>query len=466
MAKLAVVIGDQSICMGVMGILSSENYEVEAYHDSNHFLELLNQGQRFDLALIDANIPPLGAAKLLRNIQAIDASLPCIAITYSDKETVEFLKQGATDYLLKPFSIDLMFQKISAGLEGREHEKQKSFAKSRKKQVDGFVRGPNKEMQQVYQLLEKVAASNTATVLIQGETGTGKEHIARSIHKLSKRKAKPFVEINASALPADLLESELFGHEAGAFTGAAKRKEGLFSVASGGTLFLDEIGDMDLSMQAKILRALQDRSIRRVGGTEQIPIDIRLLTATHRDLALMVEEGSFREDLFYRLNVIPIHLPPLRERQDDIDVLSTYFVEEFAKESEKIIRSISPSALLALRSYAWPGNIRQLRNVLERAVLLECHTEQLELVDLQNVSADFSAEREISLEPETQGFLEQSIRIGANIPLDFIEKAHIKAVLEGNRWNKLKAAEILGIDRSTLYNKLKKYEIVKTKKQV
>lgn len=304
-----------------------------------------------------------------------------------------------------------------------------------------FVQGPNVAMKKLFENLEKVAISGSSTVVIYGETGTGKEVIAQQIHYLSKRRDAPFIAVNATTLSPELLESELFGHEAGAFTSANKTKKGLIEAAEGGTLLLDEIGEMDLAIQAKLLRVLQEHQIRRVGGVDTIPVNVRLIAATNRDLQEAVKEGRFRQDLFYRLNVLPLWLPPLRHRLDDVETLALYFVKKLNKELSRDVKGIEPDALQLLQSHSWPGNIRELRNVIERAMLMECEGAML---TMDNLKLEGSHEAGVSS------------LLGAHVPLELVEREHIAAVLKTTGGNKFQAAKILGIDRTTLYNKLKK----------
>ncbi|SCA64365.1 Acetoacetate metabolism regulatory protein AtoC [Chlamydiales bacterium SCGC AB-751-O23] len=326
-----------------------------------------------------------------------------------------------------------------------------------------FVFAKDSKMKKVFEDLKVIAASNALTVFVHGETGTGKELIAHEIHNFSNRIEQSFVEINITALPPELLESELFGHEAGAFTGAKEVKKGLFEVADKGTLFLDEIGDMDLSMQAKILRALQERKIRRVGGTKQIPVDIRLITATNKDLVKEVQNGSFRRDLFYRLNVVSLYLPPLRERGSDIEVLALHFIQHFNKQFGRHVSRISSEALDILLTYSWPGNIRELRNMLEHTLLLECKGETLGARDLKfSTTAHYGEHGDNLVEvlqekPEEKQINTESLAV--EVPLWEVEKAHIRKILKFTQGNKNKAAKILQIDRTTLYNKLRKYDL-------
>lgn len=455
--RILVVDDEPSICASLSELLSSKGYEVVTVEDATSCLELLRGKRGFNCVLLDVQLPDMNGLDALEKLKQRSPELPVIMITGqgSVPQSVEAMQKGALDYVMKPFNVNELLARIQNAIDTQDLKEQVGLLK---KQVTAdwdkqYVVGPNRSMQQVFDRVELVARSDSTTVFIHGETGTGKEVIARKIHQMSARQNRPFVEVNATALTAELLESELFGHEEGSFTGASGTKKGLFEVASGGTLFLDEIGDMDLLMQAKILRAIQERKIRRVGGTEQIEVDIRLITASNRNLDQAVKEGTFREDLYYRLNVVPIVLPPLRERRDDIETLLRHYIDIFNKEFGKQVTDISTDALEALENYAWPGNVRELRNLLERTMLLETHGSTLELSHLKFGVGIVSRPIEGGSSPVAEGIL------GSKVPLEEVEKQHIARVLESTKGNKNQAAIILGIDRTTLYNKLKKYQI-------
>ncbi|MCH1429300.1 MAG: sigma-54 dependent transcriptional regulator [Chlamydiales bacterium] len=385
--------------------------------------------------------------------------LPFIVVSKKEGSTA-FLEENpslVSRFMLYPFDNKSLEYLIN---EQVKHSVKKELTKEHKHSLV-FAKGS--KMEKVFEDLKVIAKSNALTVFIHGETGTGKEVIAREIHNFSKRVKNPFVEINVTALPPELLESELFGHEAGAFTGAKEVKKGLFEVADKGTLFLDEIGDMDLSMQAKILRALQERKIRRVGGTKQIPVDIRLITATNKNLVKEVQAGYFRRDLFYRLNVVSLYLPPLRERGKDLEALAHHFIKHFNKQFGRHVKKISPEALETLRGYSWPGNIRELKNMLEHTLLLECNGEELGAQDLKFSTTAHYGEYGDNLSKVLQDDKLKVVKAQEN-PQEpkamwEVEKEHIKKVLSFTKNNKNKAAKILQIDRTTLYNKMRKYEI-------
>ncbi|MFT4551664.1 MAG: DNA-binding NtrC family response regulator [Chlamydiales bacterium] len=462
--KVLIIDDEISILASLSVLFTGVGYEVFQADSASAALGLLKDRKGLchnpELILLDVHLPDSNGLILFEEIKKISNDSRVIFMTAFGNvpQAVEAIRKGASDYVLKPFSVDELLFRVSKVLESKSLKEQVNFLseKSRHDLESKYVFGPNKAMAKIYESLDIIAKSASTTVFIYGETGTGKEIIAQRIHELSERRKKPFVEVNATALTAELLESELFGHEAGSFTGATQTKKGLFEFASGGTLFLDEIGDMDLTMQAKILRALQERKIRRVGGTDFIEVDIRLITATNKNLEEAVSEGTFREDLYYRLNVVPINLPPLRERKDDIESFVRHFIAVFNKEFGRHVQDIAPDALKDLCNYPWPGNVRELRNVIERTLLLECHEGLLKVEHLRFLLGEMISQR-ISAKPGLP--ISVSNKIGENFPLESIEREHIEGVLKANSGNKNQAAQILGIDRTTLYNKLKKYSV-------
>lgn len=463
--KILVVDDDETICFTLRSIFKSQGYEVQEARSGEQALEFFKgkKGKTYrpEVALVDVRLPDMDGLQVMESIKDFSPETCVLIITgYGTvKHSVDAMQRGASDYVLKPFNVDEITLRVNRALKSRKLSEQAEFLGRQSGGGDWdskYSVGPNARMQKLYQTINRVAKSGTTTVFIHGETGTGKEVIARRVHLLSDRANKPFVAINATALTPELLESELFGHEEGSFTGATRAKKGLFEVADGGTLFLDEIGDMDLLMQAKVLRAIQERAIRRVGGTEDIPVDLRFITATNKDLEKAVAAGEFREDLYYRLMVVPVELPPLRERKDDIESLVRHFVKMFNTQFGGKIADIEPAAFEALRDYAWPGNVRELRNLLERTILLECDGPVLKLEHLQ------AADKRLSSGPRPPlnlGNGEKDELIGQRVSLEVVEREHIEKVLNSTDGNKNKAAQILGIDRTTLYNKLKKYQM-------
>ncbi len=381
MNKILIVEDERSMrdLLGLM--LRKEGYQVDAAESAENAEERLRAGGPFDLVITDISMPGKSGLDLLRHCRRVAPDTAVVLMTaFGSKETaIEALNQGAAYYVEKPFDLDEMKIVVRKTLDQQRLELENADLKQQNRSLRAELRGQYRfeglvgrsaKMRAIFQLIERVATTGS-TIMIQGESGTGKELIARAIHYNSGRGEKPFVSINCGALPDELLESELFGHMKGSFTGATATKKGLFEVAHGGTIFLDEIGETSPAMQIKLLRVLQERRIRRVGGTEEIDVDVRVITATNQDLDAMVREKRFREDLFYRINVIPIRMPALREKPEDIPPLAEHFLEKYRSAMGKEIRGISEEAMERLEGYPWPGNVRELENVIERAVALE-----------------------------------------------------------------------------------------------
>ncbi|WP_029910064.1 sigma-54-dependent transcriptional regulator [Pelobacter seleniigenes] len=401
-----------------------------------------------DLVLLDLKMKRMDGMEALVEIHQHKPELPVIIITAfsSVENAVAAMKQGAFDYVTKPVDSDALRMTVKRALDFKSLEQENLSLRQRLGETFdlGNLIGSSQPMQELAETLALVAPSD-ATVLITGESGTGKELVAGAVHHNSRRKDAPFIKVNCAALHENLLESELFGHEKGAFTGAAEQRKGRFELADRGTLFLDEIGDMSPTTQAKILRVLQEGEFERLGGSTTIKVDVRLLAATHKDLEQMVAAGSFRQDLFFRLSVVPLHLPPLRERTMDIPALAEHFLHRYSHKNRKDIRSIQADAMEALLAYQWPGNIRELENAIERAVIL-CLEEKIALQHLpQQVRQAFA---------ETT---ERPFAIRPGLTLKDMEKELILSTLRQTGENRTKAAEILGITRQTLQNKLKEY---------
>ena len=456
MSEFVLIIDDvENVRTSLKKILEKNEYNVKEASNGTEALKVLSRKgkNRFipDIILLDVHLPDIDGLDLLEKIKKILPETPVIIITGHGTiaQSVNAIKRGASDYILKPFNIEELILRINRIRETNRLQEHVGYLSDYANKERSCVWGSNNIMKGIRARLNVVAESKATTVLIYGETGTGKEVIARTIHGLSNRKNKPFVAVNATALSRGLLESELFGHEEGAFTGAAKLKKGLFEVAEGGTLFLDEIGDMDMGIQAKVLRALEDHTIRRVGGVVEIPVNIRIIFATNKNLEEKVQNGDFREDLYYRLSVIPLSLPPLRDRKEDIEVLAYHFVCFFNNEFKRHVKKIAPMALNAMMKYSWPGNVRELRNMIERAILLECDGEILNKSHLL-----FNG----ILKRKRCG--KNKICLGEHLTLDIIEREHIEGVLSSFGGNKNQTAKILGIDRTTLYNKLRKYQLI------
>jgi two-component system response regulator PilR (NtrC family) len=369
--RLLVVDDEQSMREWLTIALSQDGFEVESAATGEEALKVLERTPA-DLALVDLRMPGLDGLETLRRIKQVDETASVVIMTaYATAETaVQALKEGAYDYIIKPFKVDELRHLVQKALEERrlrhENERLRGLIQGR----FGNLIGKSPKIQEVFSTIERIGDSK-ATVLITGESGTGKELAAKAIHYNSSRAAQPFVAVNCGAIPQELMESELFGHVKGAFTGAVAAKQGLFEVADGGTLFLDEVSELPLHLQVKLLRVLEEPEIRPVGGVRSVRVDVRIIAATNRDLSQAVGGRVFREDLFYRLNVISLHLPPLRERRDDIPLLVRHFLDKFAAAGTTPAKDISPEALSALERYAWPGNVRELENVIERAVTLE-----------------------------------------------------------------------------------------------
>jgi DNA-binding NtrC family response regulator len=414
-----------------------EGYDVATAENASDALTLLAE-RKWDLALLDIKMRGTDGIELQRRIHDIDPDLTVIMMTgYASVETaVAALKNGAYDYVTKPLDPDEIAHLVKNALSHREAREENIRLKETVAEATRppELVGQGTAMSRVFDAIETVASTD-ATVLITGESGTGKELVARAIHSASNRRFHPLVVIHCGALTETLLESELFGHEKGAFTGAQYRKKGKFEIAEGGTVFLDEIGDISLKTQTDLLRVLQEREITRVGGNQVIKVDFRIVAATNRNLEQAVEDGKFRPDLFYRLNVFRIELPALRERREDIPLLVDHFVRKFSLAMNKKITRVSPAAMSLLQQYPWPGNVRELENAVERAMVVAQEPEIRE--------QDFT--------------LKTKVTNGDVKTLDDIERAHILRVLEECNWNQTRAAEVLDIDRVTLHHKLKRY---------
>jgi len=430
-------------------LIAGWGYAVSEADDGQAAIDAVHR-RHFDLVLMDIRMVRVSGIEALEEIRQINPAIPIILMTaYASVETaVEALKKGAYDYLTKPLDFDELRLVLERGLEHTQLKEENLLLKERlgiRFDRRNLI-GRSEPMTKLLDLVAQVAPSE-ATVLICGESGTGKEIIASAIHYNSLRKQGPFVKINCAAITETLLESELFGHEKGAFTGADRRKEGKFRQANGGTILLDEVSEMSLSMQVKLLRVLQEREITRVGGEEVIPIDVRVITATNRDLVRDIAAGRFREDLYYRLNVVTLQVPPLRERREDIPLLAVHFLKEFAEKNHKEIKGFSPKALDRMLRYSWPGNVRELMNTVERGVVLS-RSDYLEESDLSPVLL------EKSFQEENEG----TTADGSS--LEGVEKTTILKTLKEASGNKSEAARRLGITRRTLHQKLRKYGLM------
>jgi len=456
MERILIVDDEAFIRENLERILAEDGYRPLSAADGDEALRQVSEAE-VDLVLLDLNLGPRSGLELLAALRDIDPELLVIIITgYGTVESaVEALKMGAYDYIKKPFKADAIRLIVKLALETRSLRREVRHLRRESKglPVDLEMIGTSPAMMQVYHQVREVAKHETATVLITGESGTGKELVARAVHDLSRRKERPFVEINCGSLPFNLLETELFGHERGAFTDAKSRKIGLFEEAAGGTIFLDEIGEMDMGLQVKLLRVLEDRRIRRLGGTRNIAIDARVVAATNRDLKRAIASREFREDLYYRLNVFPIHLPPLRERREDIPPLLDHFLKRFSREFHKTIREVSRDALDLLMRYHWPGNVRELRNLVERI----CIMQQDEVIRPECLPKEIFGEVPRRLEgvpPEIPSAGIDLEKLVENLERELIGKA-----LTATGGNVAKTARLLNVARGTLRYKLEKYRL-------
>lgn len=431
-------------------VLQEEGYEVAEASDGTGAIRAVEQ-EPFDLILLDIRMPGMDGIEALMDIRKVSPYVPVLMMTAyaSVKTAVEALKAGAFEYLIKPLDIDELKVLIEKALEHYHLREENLALKERLGDRFDFSKmiGKSSKMVELFDLLAQVAPTD-ATVMILGESGTGKELVANALHHNSPRASQPFIKVSCAALPETLLESELFGHEKGAFTGAVARREGRFWVAHRGSIFLDEVGEMNPTTQTKLLRILQEKEFEPLGSTRTLKVDVRVIAATHKDLEKEVREGRFREDLFYRLNVVPVSIPPLRERKEDLPSLAVHFLSLYREKNKKEVKEISPKAMDLLIRYDWPGNIRELENCIERAVIV-ARGEMISPADLPSLIQALSRGKD-----ENQGILFPS-----GISLQDAEKALILKTLEDTGGNRSRAADILGINRRTLQIKLKEYGI-------
>ena len=442
--NVLVVDDEKNIREGLAKLLEMEGYHAFPAADGREALEVLGRGDT-DLVVTDLKMPGLPGEELLRQVQAAAPGLPVIILTGHGtiESAVAAMKQGAYDYLTKPVDMGRLVLLAGRALAEWEVKRQyrEALAELQKRNQFSNIIGKSEAMKKIFEVVQLVASSK-ASVLITGESGSGKEMIADAIHYNSERRDKPLIKVHCAALSETLLESELFGHERGAFTGAVARKRGRFELAHRGTIFLDEIGEVSQNVQIKLLRVLQDKSFERVGGEETIEADVRVIAATNRDLKEAIRQGDFREDVYYRLNVVNIHLPPLRERPEDIPLLLSAFLKEFAQSSGKRIDGIDAKARTVLYGYAWPGNVRELRNCIESAVVM-CRSSQIAVEDLPpHIHTDAD---------------KNTIKLAPSLSLQEAEREIIRSTLLANNGNKTRTAEVLGIGRKTLHRKIQEY---------
>jgi two-component system response regulator AtoC len=453
MPKRILIVDDEKAIRWSLGeALAGAEYEVSEAANGLSAIKKFEEDP-VDCVVLDLKLPDIDGLKVLKKIKEIDEDVSVIMMTaYGEVETaVEAVRGGAYDFLQKPFQLEKMKVAIRNALESSGMRAELGDIRKKERETYGFKNfiGRSPVMQQVFEKIKKIGASKASTILIQGESGTGKELVARAVHECSGAQF-PFLEINCSALPETLLESELFGHEKGAFTDAKFRKRGLFELAEGGTIFLDEIGEMGVTLQSRLLRVIENKTFRRVGGVKDLRVNTRIISATNRDLKRAIDEGKFRSDLYYRLQVIPIYLAPLRERIEDIVPLANHFISVFNREFNKGVKKVSPAVGKLLEGYRWPGNVRELKNVIERAMLLEAEDELLpEHLPPEIVQGEAPA---VSGETNDLDGLHP-------MSLEAMEKILIGKTLAESAGNKSKAARVLGISRQTLREKIKLYGI-------
>ena len=448
MGRILIADDHETLRRGLAQALTEAGHEIEEAPNGNAAIEKLHEGS-FDVVVSDLRMGGSTGIDVLKTAKALHPTASVILMTAfgSVSTAVEAMKAGAFDYVQKPFEIEEMEVKIQKALDLRRMQHEIDYLRHTQGEIYNFEKiiGSSGALSTVLNVVKRVAKSNT-TVLVRGETGTGKELIAGAVHHSSPRASRSFIKVNCAALQENLLESELFGHEKGAFTGADKQRIGRFEQADGGTLFLDEIGDMSPNTQAKILRVLQEHEFERLGGTRTLKVDVRLIAATNRDLPTMVDAGAFREDLFYRLNVVTIEMPPLRERKDDVAALANFFIRRFAGELKKKIDGLSPDALKLLMRYHWPGNIRELENAIERAMLLADGTQiaatDLRLGETSTLGAPRDSQTVVKIPP-------------TGIPLEEVERLALVEALKMSNWVQKDAAELLAISPRVMNYKIK-----------
>ncbi|MFW6243833.1 MAG: sigma-54-dependent transcriptional regulator [Desulfovibrionales bacterium] len=450
---ILIIDDEQNYLLILETLLSDEGYAVTTLQDPELAMDFLEESE-VDILITDMKMPRMSGQQVLEQVRRDFPHIPVLIMTAfgSIDSAVEAMKRGAFDYITKPFSNDELLLSVSKATRLSQAEQQNRLLRQtlEERYSTHHIIGRSRAMRQVLDMVDRVARTRSS-VLLTGESGTGKELIARAIHFASKRKDMPFVSVNCMALNPGVLESELFGHEKGSFTGAVARRRGRFEMAHGGTLFLDEIGELSLDLQVKLLRVLQERTFERVGGTEAVHVDIRLITATNRELAAAVEQGAFREDLYYRLNVVQVHMPALRERREDIPLLAVHFLNHYARENGKEVTGFTPEALEFLTAYEWPGNVRQLENTMERCVVL-CQGKTIGVEDLpaEIREEEFQFKSAVDLLP---------LQLNLADTLEKIEAALVRRALARAGFVQVKAADLLGVSKSLLQYKLKKYKI-------
>lgn len=459
-AKVLVIDDEPIVLKSCVRILSEEGYEVYPVQTGVEGLQSLKDGH-FDIVLTDLKMPEISGMEILKRIIEVYPEVIVMMMTgYSTVETaVEAMKLGAYDYISKPFSPEELAEAVGKAMEKKRQDEQRIYPRVKETEMQEGLHnllGKSEIMQEVYQLIKKVAPTN-ATVLIYGESGTGKELVARAIHYNSERKDRRFIAADCSTLPSNILESELFGHVKGSFTGATSTRPGLFEIADGGTLFLDEISNTSSELQGKLLRVLETREFKPVGSSEIKQVDVRFIAATNKDLKTTVAEGSFREDLYYRLNVFPITVSPLRERREDIPLLAYYFLDQLSKEAKKDIKGFSPDAMNLLMQYHWPGNVRELKNVIERLVIMSDE----ELLGKKHIRGTMK-DNDMNIDypvPKTSNELKETKKRIREAAAEDVERAFLIQALSRNAWNVTKAAEDTGMQRTNFQALMRKHGI-------
>ena len=457
-ARILIADDEEIVIRSCMRILSGGGFEMDSAHNGLEALKKVTEGN-FDLLILDIKMPKMNGLEVLQRVKESHPDIDVIMITGLNEigTAVKAMKLGAFDYLPKPFDPEELELVVARALERRKLLQENLNLKSQASERYSFenIIGSSPPMQQVYRLVARCSPTNS-TVLLRGESGTGKELIARAIHYNSLRKDRPFVTVDCASLSENLLESELFGHVKGSFTGAVSNKEGLLDTADGGTLFLDEIGNITMSTQAKLLRFIQERTFKAVGDTRERSVNIRVITATNKDLEGMVASGDFRDDLYYRINIFPIEIPPLRERQDDIPALAFHFLKQFGKEMDRKVKEFSAGAINLLMNHDWPGNVRELENVIHRAVIL-ASDEIIRQGHLVNI-IDMLPRIDLDV-PRTSEELKQFKKIARQKSVENIEKLFVLGALKRNDWSVTKSAEETDMQRSNFQALMKKYDI-------